>query len=70
MSEKTEQHFNVSNMKCGGCVSVVTTALNELGDTEVIEVNLEEHQAVVSSSKPAQEIAGAITAAGFPAEPK
>jgi copper chaperone CopZ len=62
--------FDVSNMKCAGCVSAVKMALNEMGETEVIEVSLEEHQAVVKSSKTAKEIADVITAAGFPAEPK
>ena len=62
--------FDVSNMKCGGCVSAVKTALNELDETEVIDVNLDKHFAVVESLKPAQEIAGVITAAGFPAEVK
>lgn len=70
MSKKTEQYFNVLNMKCSGCVSAVTTALNELDDTEVIEVNIEERQAVVNSSQPALHIADTITASGFPAEPK
>lgn len=62
--------FEVSNMKCDGCVSTVMTVLNELSNTDVIEVSLEGHQAVVKSSKSAQEIAGVITAAGYPAELK
>ena len=62
--------FDISNMKCGGCVSVVEAALKELSDTEVIEVSLENHNAVVITSKTAEEIADVITAAGFPAAQK
>jgi len=36
---------------------------------EDINVSLEEHQATVSSSKTAEEIAKVITDAGFPASP-
>ncbi len=59
--------FSIKGMKCGGCVSAVETALNELGNVDDITVSLEQHQASVSSSRPADEIAQAITAAGFPA---
>ncbi|MDH5393108.1 MAG: heavy-metal-associated domain-containing protein [Gammaproteobacteria bacterium] len=59
--------FDVSNMKCGGCVDAVKTALNELDETEVIDVSLDEHKAVVESSKTAEEVAAVIIAAGFPA---
>ena len=59
--------FSIEGMKCGGCVSAIEKALNELGDVENIQVSLEQHQATVSSSRSAEEIAQAITAAGFPA---
>lgn len=59
--------FNVSNMKCNGCVSAVKAVLSELDDTTVIEVSLEEQQAVIETSKLVDEIAAIITAAGFPA---
>ena len=62
--------LNITGMKCGGCVSAVKTALGELEETEVIEVSLDEHKAVVKSAKTSQEIADVVTAAGFPAEPK
>jgi len=70
MSEKKQLVFDVSKMKCGGCTSAVTNALNALDDTEVVEVSLEDHQAIVKSSKTAKEIADVITASGFPAELK
>ena len=67
MSEKNKMIFDVSNMKCGGCSSAVTDALKALDDTEVVEVSLERHQAVVMSSLSAEKVAEAITASGFPA---
>ena len=70
MSEKKEQYFHVSNMKCDGCVSAVMAALNELDETEVVEVSLENNRAIVKSSKSSEEVAGVISAAGFPAKAK
>jgi len=67
MSEKKQLVFDVSKMKCGGCTSAVTDALNALDDTEVVEVSLDGHQAVVMSSLSADKVAEAITASGFPA---
>lgn len=68
MSEQQKQSFNVDNMKCGGCVSAVTQALQALENTEVVDVCLEQHHAVVISALPAEEIAAAISHAGFPAK--
>jgi len=68
MSEQQQQRFNVENMKCGGCVSAVTEALQALDKTEVIDVSLEKHHAVVKSALAAEEIVAAISHAGFPAE--
>lgn len=62
--------FNVSNMKCGGCVSSVQTALNELDGTEVIDISLEGNKAVVRSEKSVQDIINVLTAIGFPASEK
>jgi len=70
MSERNKLIFDVSNMKCGGCTSAVTDALKALDDTEVIEVSLEDHQALVMTSLSAGEVAEAITACGFPADIK
>ena len=69
MNAKTKLIFEVSNMKCGGCVSAVTQALQALDSTEVVDVSLEQHQAVVLSALSAEDIAAVITSAGFPAEP-
>lgn len=63
----TKMIFSVENMKCGGCVTAIETALNNLDGVEDINVSLEEHQATVSSSRTAEEIAKVITDAGFPA---
>ena len=59
--------FSIKNMKCAGCVAAIETALNTLGEIDDITVSLGEHQATVSSSKSADEIAKTITDAGFPA---
>ncbi len=63
----TSLTFSIEGMKCAGCVSAIETVLNELANVDDINVSLEQHQATVSSSRPAEEIAQAITAAGFPA---
>lgn len=68
MSEKKELVFNVANMKCGGCVSAVESAIKALNDTDVVEVSLDAKRAVVNSDLNADEIAKAITDAGYPAE--
>lgn len=59
--------FVIEKMKCAGCVAAIETALNALDGVEDINVSLEEHQATLSSSKPADGIAKTITDAGFPA---
>ena len=63
----TSHTFSIEGMKCAGCVAAIETALKELGNVDDINVSLEQHQATVSSSRSAKEIAQAITAAGFPA---
>ena len=65
----TKMTFSIENMKCAGCVAAIETALNAVDAVEDINVSLEEHQATVSSSKTAEEIAKVITDAGFPASP-
>jgi len=69
MTDKKQQRFNVNNMKCAGCENAVTGALQKLDGTEIVEVSLEQHRAVVISSLAAEDIAAAISQAGFPAEP-
>ena len=59
--------FAVSNMKCEGCVESVTSVLEELGGVEDINVSLDEHKATLTSALPAEDIAKAISNAGFPA---
>ncbi len=65
----TQISFSVSNMKCGGCVSAVESALKEVSGIEDIKVGLEEPQVTVSSSMPAADIAKIISDAGYPATP-
>lgn len=63
----TQLIFLVENMKCGGCVTAIETALNTLDGVYDINVSLENKQAIVTSTKSAEEIAKTITDAGFPA---
>lgn len=60
--------FSIENMKCAGCVAAIETVLSACDGVEDISVSLEEHQATVSSSKSAKDIAKVITDAGFPAK--
>lgn len=59
--------FAIENMKCAGCVSAIETALKTLDGIEDLNVSLENHQATLSTSIPAAEIANVITDAGFSA---
>ena len=63
----TQLIFSVENMKCGGCVTAIETALNTLDGVYDINVSLENKQATVTSTKSEEEIAKTITEAGFPA---
>ena len=65
----TKMSFSIENMKCAGCVAAIEAALTTLGEVDDINISLEEHQATVSSSKTAEDVAKVITDAGFPATP-
>jgi copper chaperone CopZ len=64
-----KQQFKVQNMKCMGCVSAVKAAVEPLPGVSAVEVDLEGGQAVVEGEFDVAEVAAAITAAGYPAEP-
>lgn len=64
-----KQQFKVQNMKCMGCVSAVKAAVEPLSGVSAVEVDLEGGQAVVEGEFDVAEVAAAITAAGYPAEP-
>lgn len=62
--------FKVSKMGCGGCVKSVTRAVQAIEPAARVEVDLGAKLVTVTgASAPAERIAQAIIAAGYPAEP-
>ena len=62
--------FKVDRMGCGGCARSVTKAILGVEPNARVEVDLSAKLVIVSDAAgPANRIAGAISAAGFPAEP-
>jgi len=59
--------LDISNMKCAGCIAAIETALNNLGDVDILSINIEDHKAVVNSPHSVKDIVKTITEAGFPA---
>ena len=63
-------HFKVEKMGCGGCAKSVTRVVQGIEPNARVEVDLGAKPVTVSDAAgPADRIALAITAAGFPAEP-
>ena len=62
--------FKVEKMGCGGCAKSVTRAVQGIEPNARVEVELGAKLVTVSDAAgPADRIAPAIAAAGFPAEP-
>lgn len=62
--------FKVSKMGCGGCAKSVTRAVLGIEPDAQVEVDLGAKLVTVSGAGgPADRIARAVTAAGYPAEP-
>lgn len=59
--------FNVSKMKCAGCVSSVEQALLAVDGVESAEVSLDDATATVTGNAPQQDLLKAAIDAGFPA---
>jgi copper chaperone len=59
-------NLRIENMHCGSCVRTVTQTLNGLPGTHAEQVAV--GRATVTSTAPAEEIAQALAAAGFPAQ--
>lgn len=57
--------FNVSDMTCGHCASMVTKAILMLQDDASVEVDLVKKIVTVSSELTAEEISSAIKEAGY-----
>jgi len=62
--------LNVTNMKCGGCVSAVEQALLAVDGVASATVSLDDANAVVTGSADIELLVKASTDAGFPATPQ
>ncbi|SFM48771.1 heavy metal translocating P-type ATPase [Marinobacter pelagius] len=72
MTETTELHraLSISGASCQGCAKKIRNALEPLtGDTELVEVNLEEQTVALPEGVDLEEAARRVTDAGYPAEP-
>jgi copper chaperone len=62
--------FTVSKMGCGGCAKSVTRAVQALAPNAQVAVDLDAKRVTVTGTTvPADHLAQAISAAGYPAEP-
>lgn len=64
---KTTTHFHVSRMKCSGCVSTATAALNTVVGVESVVFDLANGTATVVGEVDPQAVCQALTEAGYPA---
>jgi len=64
----SEVVLNVSNMKCGGCVSSVEKALNALDGVDSVNVSLDDKRATITGTADPAFLAKVVTDAGYPAE--
>lgn len=66
MSDTTR--YAIRNMKCGGCVSAATEAVQQLDGVESVDIDLDSASGTVTGSVAPQQVIDALTAAGYPAE--
>jgi copper chaperone len=60
--------LKIEGMTCGHCVKAVTEALSEVpGVDKVVDVNLQQQEAVVSGNPQPEALVGAIAEAGYEA---
>jgi copper chaperone len=59
--------FSVETMTCGGCARSVTKAIQALDSAAQVTPDVPGRTVAVQSDRPAQEIAAALSAAGYPA---
>jgi copper chaperone len=57
--------FKVSGMSCGHCAAAVTRSIQERDPAAVVEVDLAQGRVAVQSALPQQELARAISDAGY-----
>ena len=61
--------FQVADMTCGHCASVITKAVKAVDADAKVEVDLQAKRVRVAGSADAQEIAEAIREAGYTPQP-
>lgn len=59
--------FRVQSMKCGGCASRVTKAIQMVDNSAVVEVILDTKTVRISSGGRIDDIVAALAKAGYPA---
>lgn len=60
-----KKKINIEGMSCGHCVAHVKEALEEIGGVEILEVNLEEKNALVNTEVEDNALIAAIDDAGY-----
>ena len=60
--------FKVANMRCGGCVRSVTSALRGVDPTAEVRVDLERREVTIEGAADADVLAQALRGAGFEGE--
>jgi copper chaperone CopZ len=60
-------HYQISNMKCGGCVAAAQAAVEPLPGVESVSIDLDSASGVVTGDADPQQVIDALTAAGYPA---
>ncbi|MGL4496068.1 MAG: heavy-metal-associated domain-containing protein [Beijerinckiaceae bacterium] len=68
----TDQTINlaVKGMTCSGCANAVTRVIQRLDPAAKVTVDLAGGKAAITTAKPAQDFANALTSAGYPANPQ
>lgn len=61
--------LSVKDMTCGHCVGVVRRAVESVDPQATVEVDLANKRVRVEGGKPAEDLIGALNAAGYPAAP-
>jgi len=59
--------LNIADMSCGGCVSSITEALQQLDAEATVVADLETRNIEVSTNASEQQVREALSAAGYPA---
>ncbi|OYR09167.1 heavy-metal-associated domain-containing protein [Brucella grignonensis] len=59
--------FSVPKMKCGGCADSVTSALRELDEKAIVNIDLDKKEVEFDGSASRDQALNALSAAGYPA---